>query len=1072
MKRFGKIMLIVLVAICAALAFTACGSVQSVGISATDAPRITYVQGQELDLSHGKITYTDKSGEHEIALNAKGVKVSGYDKNKLGWQDITIKYGGETVTMGVNVVERMVFDTGVVTDYFVGESFNVKSGAVTVTSDNGESTKIDLDNAAISIIGFDSSSAKTNANITVRYNSGSDDYSYALAVNIYAVSDSSLNVSDSAKTVYSHENLNLGGSTVTLTNGSLTKTVALTDDMLSGYVPSAVNINNPTAVQKVSVNYAGNKIGTFDVNVIYSNVSLISDALAKAGNYDGQSAEIPAVSDEAGAVAAEAVKAYFGMSASEKASIAESDINSLVRAAAIYCNGVLKVQLESKFNSIVYDNGELTVSTTASKADVSADIAELEKGTAIEYGDLLAEIKSEYGDLNLSKDVKISNYLVDASDRNLTEVYGLLSYLIDFDKNIATKYNIPAWANAANDSETAAVYEYIAKGGYDCGYYRYYNTVLAGWNNGTVAKPYESVADCMFSALYAYCRNVLKGGYTAIIPENVYNAYVNTGAAFETLSDNTNRYKQDPSNGMYIVDNTEFMYFFNNAMEYYNSFTDDEFNIFSKFVYTVNSESGTSQSFGYDELYAACAASQFGYSYNFGIWAYDDEIIDFWNLYLDCLDYMVAGILTPDIRIMFEEFANMPAAKQSDFLYSLHSNYVYYPSLKTPIYALGTNSSTVGMCSYFMSMLYHYYGNNLTQNGFSFVFIPLLQLMEDHINGYAYSGSPQNYLRVAAIIEENYSLIGDGDRDLIDEYLEFAYTKYVIKLPKEIAAAAQYTLTEDESEQLQKLAAAIARYQAVSEKIASGKDFYNLLYSISAYADSLVNEILISGNNNLINAYYNKVWYSDNGTTLGFNYTLLKGEYVYYAKNISIDVTGMSIYDYINADGSKLSEFYASAYGVMCGAVFSNVDYDPDSVKESMRIFLELSDEDKCVLYVLSSNTDVYFKGLENYFGSAILPGTTLSDATGEIFDILDIYLDYIARVYVGETVDVSEYIAQMEEGFAILDFAYDSLETVDKEYFDEWFADYYELFREFYGYLQDVDGELNAGEATAFAAA
>ena len=104
MKRFKVIAVAMLLAAVAALSFTACSSVKSIAIA--EMPRTTFVQGQELDLSGGKLAVTGK-GTEQIDLNSADVSVSGYDKNTLGVQELTVKYKGKTVPLTVTVIARL-----------------------------------------------------------------------------------------------------------------------------------------------------------------------------------------------------------------------------------------------------------------------------------------------------------------------------------------------------------------------------------------------------------------------------------------------------------------------------------------------------------------------------------------------------------------------------------------------------------------------------------------------------------------------------------------------------------------------------------------------------------------------------------------------------------------------------------------------------------------------------------------------------------------------------------------------------------------------------------------------------
>ena len=106
-KRIKFAVTATLIALLIAIAATAVGcggkSDSSDKIAIKSSPRLEYLLGQDLDLSKGSISSTKGDKVKEIKLTASGVKVSGYDKNKLGKQTVTVSYGGQTCTFTVNV---------------------------------------------------------------------------------------------------------------------------------------------------------------------------------------------------------------------------------------------------------------------------------------------------------------------------------------------------------------------------------------------------------------------------------------------------------------------------------------------------------------------------------------------------------------------------------------------------------------------------------------------------------------------------------------------------------------------------------------------------------------------------------------------------------------------------------------------------------------------------------------------------------------------------------------------------------------------------------------------------------
>ena len=84
--------------------------VEKIDVLKKDLPQVIYVQGSDLNLTNGKVTAVIGDEKVEIPLNDPEVTVSGYNKDKLGEQILTITYGEKTTTFKVTVVPRVVVE--------------------------------------------------------------------------------------------------------------------------------------------------------------------------------------------------------------------------------------------------------------------------------------------------------------------------------------------------------------------------------------------------------------------------------------------------------------------------------------------------------------------------------------------------------------------------------------------------------------------------------------------------------------------------------------------------------------------------------------------------------------------------------------------------------------------------------------------------------------------------------------------------------------------------------------------------------------------------------------------------
>lgn len=163
------ILLILILIMSCMMIFTSCGDskVTDIAVTGSNQPRLTYVQGQELDLSKGSITVLVSGKETQVPLDAEGVTVSGYDKNTLGKQTLTITYLDKTTTYDVNVIARITAES-YEKNYFVGDSINLAKGKLKIAKDNGTVSTVNFNNPNISVKSFDSSTAGEKK-VTISY---------------------------------------------------------------------------------------------------------------------------------------------------------------------------------------------------------------------------------------------------------------------------------------------------------------------------------------------------------------------------------------------------------------------------------------------------------------------------------------------------------------------------------------------------------------------------------------------------------------------------------------------------------------------------------------------------------------------------------------------------------------------------------------------------------------------------------------------------------------------------------------------------------------------------------------
>ena len=250
------------------IVLNACGKID--GIYFETEPRKTYVQGQDFTLENSVLISTSKN--KKTTVDNGEATVSGYNKNQIGEQTVTITYEGQTVEIKVTVIPRIALE-GITRDYFVGDSFDKSKGRLRVADDQAIIKSVNLSEEAVIIEGFDSSTTGQKT-LTVKYG----EYTGTFTVTVYTAETVTLSSSPKQTKYYSHDTeFSTKGAyfTVTANNGSLTRMVEVTPDMVEGFLPSAATLEHMDSplTQTVKIKYLG-KSFDFKVKIQFSAVSL------------------------------------------------------------------------------------------------------------------------------------------------------------------------------------------------------------------------------------------------------------------------------------------------------------------------------------------------------------------------------------------------------------------------------------------------------------------------------------------------------------------------------------------------------------------------------------------------------------------------------------------------------------------------------------------------------------------------------------------------------------------------------------------------------------------------------
>ena len=239
------------IALISVLALASCNkeTVGDIYIPKNDSPRVVYVEGQDLDLSKGSLTVVIDGEESSVPLNSADVTISGYNKDLVGKQTLTVSYKEKSISLEVTVIARVVAE-GYETNYFIGDSFNATKVKLRLARDNGTTFSVNINEKGVEIVEFNSATeGMTDVKVKYTANDGKV-YEGSFSVKIHGIGE--VKFKRPYKTEYfSHdEAVEVAGAGFTVTSSSdssFQKNVLATTDMVTGFDPSKATIDNREA---------------------------------------------------------------------------------------------------------------------------------------------------------------------------------------------------------------------------------------------------------------------------------------------------------------------------------------------------------------------------------------------------------------------------------------------------------------------------------------------------------------------------------------------------------------------------------------------------------------------------------------------------------------------------------------------------------------------------------------------------------------------------------------------------------------------------------------------------------
>lgn len=1006
-------------------------------IQSSQSPRLTYVQGQELDLSHGVLTVAEGGEQRSLPLDNADITVTGYDKNTLGTQTLTVTYKGVTTTFEITVVPRAVAEN-FENNYFIGDNFDNSKGRLKIARDDGSTFTVNMNSEKISVKSFDPAKEGT-VTVTVVYKDGDATYECSFDVTVHKAAKVSL--TPPKKNAYiSHEaELNLSGGYLTVeaaAPSTFSKFVNLTPDMVSGYDPAKVTIadRNTPVTQVLTITYAGQSF-EFPVTISYSTVYLVESVSKELAHLDWTQEEVPEYTTEQGELAADALKAYLAMSPADRALIEKETLLTVVRPATVYLN---TIYYESTMNFAdafeITPEGYINIVGESYQAVQNAlnllnDPADLFNTTA----EILVEIKEEFASEILFGTLPFGDALTPHTPESLEQITPIFEYMLStFDqlKDVPDDWTLDSLKNYETEITTATskilISNYVG-----LSYNQFYD-VISSWRTN----------DDYFDIIYSYYYYIKDNGQSEIlstlwqklpapgIMNDWFTAYISA------LNEAQNMEKYGATQG-FLYDASGLMYYYDQAIRLAEDVKNSGNELYLNLYELLDAE---------EAMDIHLRKSTCGYIFHMGEALGMESIEAVWAQYLTLLDTYLTQPGDTLISEHSEKFEAVACALAELTPAELHS----FISTMNFLYDTAAGEVLVLDCSVrpyntLMSLLGTYYREILPSDALDSMFIDLFIAMEN-ISLYGIKETAKDdFVAVMGKLNEAYGNLSASDKNLFDEHFGTAYGKYQA-LCRDISAQT-VTLPQGWDAKFTELNSLLDTFDAVYVYIVaqntSNQDRSRvtpLLFAIYERAYELYNEIATSDHTDVASALATKLY-----TASGVEYTLdrrfIGARGIFVNLTISSGIEGLDgsaqmTWEVYQAAG--LQSFLADVYYLLL-AEYNGTVYDGDDVSTLMESFRALSKEKKVSAYKLGINL-LYYAGIERYYKNVLG-----ADAGKLITKLLEAEIAYSMYAYDQSDASKNDFNAKMAE---VVDM-YNAL--ADKVAFDKALGGVYGYYKALY---------------------
>lgn len=1005
MKLNKKVVLVALVLtfVLALSLMTACApKVTLVGV---ELEQTTYVVGQELKGS----LKVDVKGEQQLwDFSHEGVTVSGYQKNQLGEQTVTVSYEEQSVTANVKVVPRVVAND-IKTDYVVGDSFDNTQGTLTFTRDNGTSFSVFFTDSNLTLEGFSTTVEALPCTVNATYVDGGNTYTGAFDVNVYGIESVSL-TRPVNRNYASHANgLDLNGCFLTVTTALGTNYVQVTEDMCSGFDLSVVSQANPTATQVITVTYAG-KTKAFEIEITYSNVSFIRDSVADVlSKIDWTGEETPTLTPEQGELAKLTAEKYFDLTDDQKALISPEESLVVMRNAARYVFGLYLDQWDVYKQAFNLESYAVVKEAYTNLLQESAPLRV--------YGRLLEQISSEFGGQEFFNGVNIKTYLSnmvteDQFANNLT----IFSYMITLYEGLAS---VPStWTPETLVSTYAQQIDDVTlkinSSKFRGNNYRTLYITLSQWREN----------DDYFEVLYRYYyatenATVLLSLTDVCFPGEMEDLYGWMLKAY---------YEGVEMQGQQQIDSSLFMLYYSKAYDIAKAISSGNDDMY-KFLYQNSKLTGfffTAEGKDVPVSFAGLLYQltvtdilNFGWYKHQGLMLGNDQFNEMWDKYLVILngslskEYVQSAQFPVDLKDMFVTFATLAPNTQYEFLRSIN---IFYEQ-NMPEFVLDTSEYCY---SYFTFFMVEYYAD-VTSEAEMAVFEKLLVAMESYALFNHRSDMTAKFVSTMQAVVDGFGALTEDQKTNFTNNFGVAYSRYE-QLLKIVTKQAEHSDDFGEYEiYLNEAIIALQNLASLDTQMNNGTldPSRAVVRYLSAYeyAEYLVNFVIEYAPQSVVYNYYHTpvISIGDTKATIEFMMYYFRTRYASLLLNVQIDSNSTKLAQvYFDLD---LQEFLIKAYPILWyneDAIIT--DAYASAIVDAMKTFREMPNYDKWLFVMLDANNDYY--GNITKFGAKVLNEACVPVAQ-KLLLLEQTYLGYVTKTTettLQQVVDLANEVKSLKE--------------------------------------------------------